>query len=181
MKMAQLLLIGAISPCLLILCYYDCKYRKLPNVLTLGLAVFAVIVRVYLGGMAGLCDGLLGGLVCGLFLFLPFLFRSAGGGDVKMMFATGIIVGFRFSFVELLFVSIAGLLLGIGMLCFGMVMSRRMVHYLRVIFDWRYDRRKGAENLPPKSDEKGRVPFGIAIAAGTLATLAYSLFLEAHQ
>ena len=176
-----LLLICAITPCLLILCYYDCKYRRLPNGLTFGLAVFAVLCRLYFGGMAGLLDGMLGGLVCGLFLFIPFLMRSAGGGDVKMMFATGLIVGWRFAFVELLFVSIAGLVLGLVMLCFGLVLSRRLVHYVRVIFDWRYDRRKGAEELPPKSDEKGRVPFGIAIAVGTLGTLAYSLFLEAHQ
>ena len=83
--------------------------------------------------------------------------ESAGGGDVKMLFAAGIIVGFRFSFVELLFVSVSGLILGIVMLCFGLVASRRLIHYIRVFFDWRYDRKKGASELPPKQDEKGRI------------------------
>ena len=84
-----------------------------------------------------------------MFLFIPFLLKSAGGGDVKMMLATGVIVGFRYSFAEMLFVSIAGLALAIVMMCFGKVTAKRLVHYLRIILDWRYDRKKGEEGLPP--------------------------------
>ena len=75
--------------------------------------------------------------------------------------------------------SIAGLVLAIVLLCLGKVAAKRLLHYLRIIFDWRYDRKKGAEGLPPKESEKGRIPFGVAIAAGTLATLAYAYWLEA--
>lgn len=176
---SQLYLACLIAPCLLALCWYDCRYRKLPNPMTMGLAVLCAIARLYMGGMEGLTDGALGGLVCGLFLFIPFLLKSAGGGDVKMMFATGVIVGFRYSFAEMLFVSIAGLVLAIVLLCLGKVAAKRLLHYLRIIFDWRYDRKKGAEGLPPKESEKGRIPFGVAIAVGTLATLAYAYWLEA--
>ena len=144
------------------------------------MAALALLGRVFTGGMAGFFDGLIGGLLCGFFLFIPFLMKSAGGGDVKMLFAAGIVVGLRFSFVELLFVSVSGLVLGVVMLCFGLVGSRRLIHYARVLFDWRYDRKKGAAGLPPKQDEKGRIPFGVAIASGTLATLIYSFLLEVH-
>lgn len=183
--MSQIYLICATVPCLLVLCWYDCKYRKLPNVLTLGLAGLALLCRIFLPGPDGVLnsvlDGLGGGLICGLFLFLPFLFRSAGGGDVKMLFATGIIVGFKYSLTELLFVSLAGVVLAILLLCFGLVGGTRLKHYLRVLFDWRYDRKAGAEKLPPKKDERGRIPFGVAIAAGTLATLIWAYYRELPQ
>ena len=178
--MQRIYIICLIFPCLCILCWHDIKYRKLPNALTLGLALLGLACRLYLDGLAGLCDGLLGGLVCGAFLFLPFMFKAAGGGDVKMLFATGIISGLKYSFAELLFVSAAGVLLGIIMLAFRMVQPTRMRHYARMLLDWRYDRKKAEESLPPKTSEKGRIPFGIAIAVGTMAALIFAYFMETH-
>ena len=176
--MAYLYTLCAVLPFMMILCWQDWKYRKLPNLLTIGLAVMALIVRLWTGGAWGLLDGILGGLVCGGFLLILFLLKSVGGGDVKMLFAAGVITGLRFAFAELLFVSICGLLVGLLMLCFGLVASTRLRHYLRVLFDWRYDRKKGASELPPKTDERMRVPFGVAIAAGTVLTLLYAWYLE---
>ena len=95
-----------------------------------------------------------------------------------MLFAAGVITGFRFAFAELLFVSLSGLLVGVVMLCCGRVAFARLRHYLRIVFDWRYDRRKGAAELPSKSDERTRIPFGVAIAAGTVITLLYAYYLE---
>ena len=178
--MTPLLTICVITPVLAVLCWNDCRYRRLPNMLTLGLAVLGLIWRMVFGGPAGALDGLLGGLLCALFLLLPFLFGGAGGGDLKMMFAAGIFTGLRYSCAEMLFVSLTGLLLGLVMLIFGRVDPARLKHWLRSIFDWRYDRKAGAAKLPAKSDEKGRVPFGVAIAIGTIATLVYAYFLERH-
>lgn len=165
-------------PLLAILCWHDCKYRRLPNAYTLALAVLGIVWRFVFGGIGGLLDGLLGGLVCALFLLLPFLVKGAGGGDLKMIAAAGIFTGWRFCCAEMLFISLTGLLLGLVMLAFGRVRSSRLKHWLRVLFDWRYDRKKGAENLPPKSDEKERVPFGVAIALGTVFTLIYAYYVE---
>ena len=82
--------------------------------------------------------------------------------------------------VEMLFISLTGLFLGIVMLIWRKVDGHRLLHYLRSIFDWRYDRKKGRESLPEKSDEKGRVPFGVAIAIGTVITLLYAYLVEKH-
>ena len=70
------------------------------------------------------------------------------------------------------------LFLGLGMLVFGRVRSSRLKHWVRTLFDWRYDRKQGAENLPDKSDEKERVPFGVAIALGTVLALIYAYYVE---
>lgn len=176
--MPYILTLCAVLPCMLYLCWQDCKYRKLSNTMTLGLAGLGLAARVWTGGLSGFCDGLLGGLVCGGFLMIPYMLKSAGGGDVKMLFAAGVITGFRFAFTELLFVSLIGLLVGLIMVCFGLVTTARLRHCLRIVFDWRYDRKKGAENLPKKTDERTRVPFGVAIAAGTVLTLLYAFYLE---
>lgn len=176
--MSYLYTLCAVLPCMVILCWQDCKYRKLPNVMTLGLGGIALIARLLTGGFPGSLDGVLGGLVCGAFLLIPFMMKSAGGGDVKMLFAAGVITGFRFAFAELLFVSLSGLLVGVVMLCCGRVAFARLRYYLRIVFDWHYDRRKGAAELPPKSDERTRIPFGVAIAAGTVITLLYAYYLE---
>ena len=176
--MVPVLTICVVTPLLVILCWKDCRYRLLPNTYTIGMAVLGLIWRIAFGGIPGLVDGLLGGLVCAGFLFIPFLMKGAGGGDLKMMFAAGIFTGFRYCCAEMLFVSIAGLLLGLVMLIAGKVNAARLKHFLRTIFDWRYDRKSGAENLPEKKDEKTRVPFGVAIAIGTVVTLLYIYLME---
>ena len=165
-------------PVLAILCWTDCKYRRLPNAYTLGLAVLGLVWRFLFGGVPGLMDGIFGGLVCALFLLIPFFMKGAGGGDVKMIAAAGIFTGLRYCVAEMLFVSLTGLFLGLGMLAFGRVRSSRLKHWLRTLFDWRYDRRQGAENLPDKGGEKERVPIGVAIALGTVFTLVYAFYVE---
>ncbi len=176
--MTPLLSLCIVVPLLAILCWHDCRYRTLPNTYTLGLAVLGLLWRMAFGGVGGLVDGLLGGLVCALFLLIPFLTKGAGGGDLKMIAAAGIFTGLRYCCAEMLFVSLTGLLLGLVMLICGKARASRLIHWLRTVFDWRYDRKKGAVELPDKNDEKGRVPFGVAIALGTVFTLFYAYFME---
>ena len=166
------------TPLLAVLCWYDCKYRRLPNALTLGLMLLSLVWRLVIGGWHGFLDGLLGGLVCAAFILIPFLMRGAGGGDLKMIFGAGIATGLKLCFAELLFVSVTGVVLGLGMLIFRKVDGSRLKHYIRSVFDPRYDRKAGAENLPAREDERGRVPFGVAIAIGTVITLCFAIYVE---
>lgn len=160
---------------LAVLAYQDCRYRRLPNWLTLGGALFALAWRFGDGGVHALMAGVWGGLVCGLFLLLPFILHAAGGGDVKMLFAVGCAMGLRQSPAVILFTSLAGLLLMLVMLIWGHADSRQLKHYVRSLFDWRYDRKAGAAALPPKSTEKCRVPFGVAIAVGTWIAMLFDI------
>lgn len=160
---------------LVFLAYQDCRYRRLPNWLTLGGALFALAWRFGDGGMQSLMAGIWGGLVCGLFLLLPFILHAAGGGDVKMLFAVGCVMGLRQTPTVILFTSLAGLLLMLVMLILGHADSRRLKHYVRSFFDWRYDRKAAAAALPPKSTEKCRVPFGVAIAVGTWIAMLFDI------
>lgn len=176
--MIPLLSLCIAMPLLAILCWSDCRSRRLPNSWTLGLAGVGLVWRLVSGGFGGFVDGLAGGLICGLFLLIPYLTKGAGGGDLKMISAAGTFTGLRYCCAELLFISLTGLLLGLIMLICGRVKATRLKHWFRTIFDWRYDRREGAASLPDKSDETLRIPFGVAIAAGTVITLIYAYFME---
>lgn len=161
----------AVSPWLFLLCRSDWKQRRLPNVLTLGGLVVFLVFRLG-AGWEYFLDGLFGMLICGGFLLLPVLFRAAGAGDLKMIAACGAAAGMRDSLNFLLAMALAGLVLVIVMLALHAADGARLRHYVRCLFDWRYDRRAGRAALPPKEEERVRVPFGIAIAAGLWAVLA---------
>lgn len=163
------------TPWLLTLCVWDVKHRKLPNLITLGGAAVCLVAYLGAGGYTLVCSGLLAGLLCGLFLFLPFLLRAAGGGDVKMLFACGILVGMGHIMVFLFFMSIAGFLLSLVMWFAGRVDMGRVKHYARCVLDWRYDRKQGRETLPSRDNERCRIPFGVAIAVGVWATLIWKI------
>lgn len=161
-----------LSAWLLVLCVQDWRWRRLPNVLTLGGAAAGLIWRQGMG-WATFADGVVGGLLCAALLIIPFLVHAAGGGDVKMLFAVGCIFGSSLAMELLLCISVAGLLLAPLMILAGKASGGRLKHWFRCVFDWRYDRAAGRAALPPKDNERYRVPFGIAIAAGTWATLGF--------
>ena len=95
-----------------------------------------------------------------------------GAGDVKMLFAAGCALGRGRAAGFLLFVSLAGLALGLVWFLSARFDRRRIRHLARTLFDPRYDRAAGRAALPPKSAEACRVPFGLAIAAGAALELA---------
>lgn len=163
------------TPWLLTLCVWDVKHRRLPNLLTLGGAGVCLVAYLGVGGLPMALRALLAGLLCGLFLFLPFLLRAAGGGDVKMLFACGILAGMGQVMNFLFFMSIAGFLLSLVMWFSGRVDMSRVKHYARCVLDWRYDRKSGREALPSRDNERCRIPFGVAIAVGVWSTLIWKI------
>ena len=163
---------------LAVLAYQDCRHRRLPNVLTVGGALFALVWRFGSGGVPELMSGVWGGIVCGLFLLLPFILHAAGGGDIKMLFAVGCAMGLRQVPTVILFTSFAGLLVMVVLLVWGHADPRRLKHCFRTVFDWRYDRKAGAAALPPKTNEKCCIPFGVAIALGTWVTILFDISMR---
>ena len=172
----SLYLILALTPWLVVLCWYDWKWRRLPNLLTLGMAGAALGWRFGFGYLPLLADGALGGLAAGLFLLIPFLLRGAGGGDVKMLFAVGCACGLARVPMLLFCTSFAGFIMAIAMLIAGKADSSRLKHWCRCIFDWRYDRKAGAAALPVAKKESTGVPYGVAIALGMWVTLAMEAY-----
>ncbi len=153
------------------LCWFDLRERRLPNWLTIGGSVTALVARFGYGGTPFLIDGLAAGAVASIVLFLPFLVHGAGGGDVKMLFAAGAIAGWAGLFPLLWTMSLAGLALGAVMIVAGRLDASRLRHYALCVFNWNYDRRAGAAAIAPRESEKVRMPFSVPIAAGLIAAL----------
>ena len=174
--MERLILIKLIlaTPWLIWLSVWDFRKRELPNRLTLGGA--AVMAAVALAaGVNYLLGSLVTAFLVSLFLLLPFFLRAAGAGDVKMLFAAGLTAGPGNTLNLILLVSLAGLVLAAVMLVLKRVDSARLKHYLRCLFDFRYDRAEGRKKLPAADSESCRVPFGAAIAAGLWVNLLIQL------
>ena len=170
--------IAAATPWLIVLGRYDWKTRTLPNRLTLGGSAVILAWQFGWGGVPYLLNSLLGGIVAGALLLIPFLVRAAGAGDLKYLFAGGLLVGYPAVFPMLLLTSVFGLMLGVVMQITGRVDAARLRHFFRCACDWRYDRAEGRKNLPDKESEKVRIPFGVAISAGIWTTLLLRLVGE---
>ena len=161
----------AATPWLAVLLRQDWKTRSLPNRYTLGGSLVISVWQFAWGGLPYLLNSLAGGLIAGALLLIPFLLRAAGAGDVKFLFASGLLVGYPTVFPMLLLISIFGLLLGIVMQLSGRFDAVRLKHIARSLFDWRYDRKQGRLMLPDRENEKVRIPFGVAISLGVWGTL----------
>lgn len=156
---------------LVLLGWYDCYQRRLPNVLTLGGALAFLLLRFWQGGLGSGLNGIYGGLAGALFLLLPFLLRGAGAGDLKMFLAVGILAGVPGVFGVMLLSTLYGVLLGVVMIFAGRCDASRLKHYWKCCTSIGYDRAAGRKVLPPKNSERVRIPFGVAIAFATFTWL----------
>ena len=179
--MPFVLTFSLITVWLVVLGWYDCCCRRLPNYLTLGGAAVFLVMRLASGGAGGALNGLLGGAIGAAFLLLPFLLRGAGAGDVKMFLAVGCLAGYPGIFGIMILASLFGLVLGVAMLIAGKADGARLKHWLNCCVNWKYDRKAGRAALPDKTKETVRIPFGVAIAAGTWCQMVLYAYLSAKR
>ena len=71
----------------------DLRTRRVPNVLTLSMAVAGVLLAGAGLGRVGLAASIAGGLLGLLFMLPGHLFGATGGGDVKLFAAAGTLLG----------------------------------------------------------------------------------------
>jgi prepilin peptidase CpaA len=149
----------------------DVRTHRIPNILTFGSAAAALVYHAWAAGIPGLGVSA-GGWAVGVALFLPmFLLRGMGGGDVKLLGAVGAWLGPMAVLYAGLYSVLAG---GVLALVVG-----GMHGYLRKAFAniwgllglWRT---AGIQPLPGLTIEDSvgpRLAYGVAIAAGTVATV----------
>ncbi len=163
-KMREALYI-LLPPILAISTYTEVRSRRIPNWLTLGGIVSALTVSFLIGSFPTFKVSFLGMLV-GAGVFLPFCLAGVlGGGDFKLMGAVGAIVGFPVILWTLYYTVLAG---GIIAVAYA-IWTGRLFSTLSDLFGILVGRKRknadGLRNVPT-------VPYGIAIAAGTLWSLA---------
>lgn len=109
---------------MIVLFVIDLQHRILPNVITLPGVVVGLVLSVWLppGWMASLVGALAGGGV--LFAIAESYYRlrgveGLGMGDVKMLAMIGAFLGWQLAFVTLVLASLAGSIVGVGIIATG--------------------------------------------------------------
>ncbi len=186
------LTIGFLLLLLLAAAWSDIRSRRIPNLLVFPGAMIGLLLHALLpqetGGLGVL--GSLAGLGTGLALLLPlYLLRIMGAGDVKLMAMTGAFLGAQENVVALLCVLLAGGVLALtAALCEGKlgVLWRNLNVMLLGALAGATMTSLPASGKPGESvggnavgdtaesaaESAGTLPYGVAIAAGTMAYLA---------
>ncbi len=146
----------------------DVRQHRIPNWLTYSGIAIGILLRWFFFGWRGLGSAVTGCLLAGGIVFLFYLVRAMGAGDVKLLAAIGSLVGPSDAVVVLAATAISG-----GVLALLYVIFRRRVgatfrnvgsvltfHY------WSGLRAHPELNLDNPSAL--RMPYGLAIATGTL-------------
>jgi prepilin peptidase CpaA len=143
---------------------FDLHSRRIPNVLVLlGLIAAVPVQWIAHGGTAGLWLGLQG-LATGIAVMLPFyLLRAFGAGDAKLMGAIGAFVGPS----TVLLIALATFLVG-GLWALVLVIQRRQ---LRHAGNSLFLMCSGFAQHKTQTTSLGRLPYGVAIALGTMAVM----------
>ena len=154
----------------------DYRSYRIPNWLTLGGVLFALIYRTLQDRTiaSGLIDSF-GGMLIGFGVMLPlYLFRAMGAGDVKLMAMVGTFLGINATPYAVLYTFIVG---GIAALGFAIAKGAliRMVDNVRVVVQ----NMLVSASLGMKPDGNlsagksiGRLPYGVSIAIGTIGFVA---------
>lgn len=153
---------------------WDVRRRRIPNWLTASGAAFALILNVWLDGLAGL--GLVaGGTAVGMAALLPGFFLGAtGAGDVKLMAAAGGFLGPYGAFVAAVASISWGAVLALVTAAASALLGRQASPWPR--YGLMLRRLVGTGQLdyipPAKGEVMGRrFPFAVAIACGVMTAV----------
>jgi len=106
-------LVIAVAGCGAVSAFIDMKTRRVPNPLTLGIAVTGLTLAVARWSHLTVTSAALG-LVVGVgLMLLPYLFGAMGGGDLKLFAALGTFLGPSSTVRAFLFTLLAGGLLAV--------------------------------------------------------------------
>jgi prepilin peptidase CpaA len=141
----------------------DMRTRRVPNPLTLGIAVTGLaLAATRWSGVT--VTGALFGLVLGVALMLPaYVFGAMGGGDLKLFAATGTLLGPKLTLIAFVYTLIAGGLLAVIVALWRRRLRDTLVHAAALV---RSGGAHAAEIEHPSMNN--RFAYAPAIAVGTL-------------
>lgn len=154
----------------------DLRSARIPNWLTYSGVMTALLARLVVLGWHGFQSGTVGMLIAGVFFFVLFLIGAMGGGDVKLMGCVGAWAGSHQVLSILLAAALAGGLLALVYVLCGQGIRKTFWNIVDLI---RFRLSSGIRPHPVLNVGNSgalRVPFGVAIAMGTIVC-ASSAFL----
>jgi len=147
----------------------DLLFHRISNRLTGSLLCVGLAIRVLDGAWSGLEQSLLGVLV-GLGCLLPFyIARAMGAGDVKLLAATGALLGPFDTWIAAICTLLIGAVLAVTYVAAGVV---RVVAHAPAGTSWAM--RVAHAHMRIQELRRERMPYALAIALGCLAAISQS-------
>ncbi|SDY03241.1 prepilin peptidase [Nitrosomonas sp. Nm33] len=164
---------------LLFSAWHDIRQYRIPNLLVFSGAIIGVLLNSLLpqdmGGLGILTS--LAGLGVGLVLLLPlYLLRALGAGDIKLMAMVGAFVGPVNMLITTVYILLAG-----GILAIVVVLLKgklpKLIDNFKIMLLMCLAGSPGMSSLSEKTglESAVKLPYGVAIAAGTFVYLATTL------
>jgi prepilin peptidase CpaA len=155
--------------------FFDIRTRRIPNWLTGPSILAGLVLHLMLGGWHSMATAALAGLLGGFAFLIFYLAGGMGAGDVKLMTAVGCLGGLSYLAETLIATALMG-----GLFALILALSRhRLKETLANIGVLVIHH--GTSGLQPHAEinvtnaEKLRLPYGIAIAAGTAISFCSAL------
>jgi prepilin peptidase CpaA len=165
----------------LIAAVLDIRARRIPNLLCGPLFAAGLIWAAWQGGLGGLGQAFLAGVVLALPFVILFVFAGGGAGDAKLMAAVGAWVGLERVVIVLVCVCIAG-----GVLALGTAIAKKrlkvvLINILLSIYSFiiailgKRSIKAAADLARPELMDRLTIPYGVAIFAGVCAAAGIEL------
>lgn len=156
---------------------FDVRSRRIPNFLTLPGILFGLLLHFGLGGWRQMGLAALAGLICGVLFLIFWLAGGMGAGDVKLMAAVGTIAGLPLVAYLLILTAIAGGVMAIGLALWRGRLRETIRNVGALALHHRMEGLSPHPQLNVANARTLRLPYALAVAAGTATTL----FLTAFQ
>jgi prepilin peptidase CpaA len=145
------------ASCFAIAAYTDVRSRRIPNALAVAVATLGIVRLILAGDPAAALDSVAAAIAIFSAGFLLYWRGLIGGGDVKLMAAAVLLVGYHALSGFLVTMSLCGLAVTLAVLAADRLVTRPAVVPLAATHD--------------PTPARPTVPYGVAIAASGILTL----------
>jgi prepilin peptidase CpaA len=148
----------------------DIKSRRIPNYLTGPAILFGLLLHLWLDGWRGLLTSLAAGLICGIIFLVMYLAGGMGAGDVKLIAAVGCIAGLSDVAYLLVLTALVGGAMGIVFALMRGRLKETLSNVAALAAHHKDEGLKPHPDLNVLNANNLRLPYGVAIAAGSTIT-----------
>jgi prepilin peptidase CpaA len=150
---------------------WDLTTKRIPNLLTFGAAIGAVIAHAYVEGWSGAGMSVAGWAV-GVAAFFPFFaLGGLGAGDIKLLGAIGAWLGPMAAIWVALFSGIAGGVLAVAVAASAGYLTRAFANLWTVLATWRVAGIAPTPELTLAANSGPRLAYAVPVLAGLVLTL----------